>query len=137
MLEEARRTVEGCKIDSDGDGLCDEVDPCLSYPNRLPLVDTNADGLPDECQCGDADGSGILDATDIEITADCALSDPAAARLKSCVLGIALGDANGTGRFEKEDSTSIQSVLLGKAPAYSLRCAVRHEGTAPPPSPRR
>jgi hypothetical protein len=137
MLEEARRTVEGCKLDSDGDGLCDEVDPCLSYPNRLPLVDTSGDGVPDECQCGDADGSGRLDATDVKITADCALSDPAAARLKSCVLGIAQGEANGTGQFEKEDSTSIQSVVLGKIPAYSLRCALRPEGTAPPPLSRR
>jgi hypothetical protein len=130
MLSEARRTVEGCESDTDGDGLCDGADPCLFYANRLPLVDTNEDGLPDECQCGDADGSGTLDAKDVAVASDCAASDPAASRLSSCVLGIALGDANGSGRFEKEDSALIQNVLAGKSPAYSLRCAVRPEGTA-------
>ncbi|HJS72839.1 MAG TPA: hypothetical protein VJ921_01035 [Vicinamibacteria bacterium] len=131
MLQEARRALAHCESDADGDGICDAVDPCLSYPNRLPLVDTNKDGLPDECQCGDANGSGSFEAADVRIASDCALTDPAAARISSCVLGIALGDANGSGRFEKEDSSLISGVLSGKTPAHSLRCALRPEGTPP------
>jgi len=131
MLREARRKLEGCESDTDGDGICDLVDPCLYYPNRLPLVDTNKDGLPDECQCGDGDGSGAYDGTDVRIASDCAANDPAATRIKSCVLGIARGDADGSGRFEWGDSLLIEDVLRGKTPAHSLRCAVRPEGTAP------
>jgi hypothetical protein len=131
MLQEARRSQEQCKTDSDGDGICDTVDPCLSYPNRLPLVDTNKDGLPDECQCGDANGSGIYEAADVKIASDCASIDPAASRIQSCILGIAQGDANGSGRFERDDSVLIDSVLRGQKAAYSLRCALRPEGTAP------
>ncbi len=131
MLQEARRSQEQCESDSDGDGICDTVDPCLSYPNRLPLVDTNKDGLPDECQCGDANGSGIYEAADVKIASDCAAIDPTATRIQSCILGIAQGDANGSGRFEREDSVLIDGVLLGKTAAHSLRCALRPEGTAP------
>ncbi len=131
MLQEARRTLERCESDADGDGICDTVDPCLFYPNRLPLVDTNRDGLPDECQCGDGNGSGSYETADVKIASDCAATDPAAARIQSCILGIARGDANGSGRFERDDSLLIDAVLRGTAPAHSLRCALRPEGTKP------
>jgi hypothetical protein len=137
MLGEARRTLGVCDRDSDGDGLCDDADPCLAYPNRLPLDDTDQDGIPDECQCGDADGSGAFDSKDIAITTECAASDPAADRIPSCIAAIVRGDANASGRFEREDSTLIQQVLGGKTPAYSLRCALRPEGTAPPAATKR
>jgi hypothetical protein len=137
MLSEARRTLGVCERDSDGDSLCDDADPCLTYPNRLPLVDTDKDGIPDECQCGDADGSGLFDSPDVAIASECAVNDPAAARIRSCISGIVRGDANGSGRFEREDSTLIQQVLGGKTPAYSLRCALRPEGTAPAEPSRR
>jgi hypothetical protein len=137
MLTEARRTLGVCDRDSDGDGLCDDADPCLLYPNRLPLVDTDKDGIPDECQCGDADGSGAYGSKDVAITSECAANDPAAARIPSCIAAIVRGDANASGRFERDDSTLIQDVLGGRTPAYSLRCALRPEGTAPPEAPKR
>ncbi len=58
--------------DSDGDTLCDDMDPCKTFSNTLPLVISNFSGIPDECLCGDFDGNGSLSATDAAAISQCA-----------------------------------------------------------------
>ncbi len=54
--------------DTDGDTLCDDLDPCKSFANTLPLVISNFfSGIPDECLCGDFDGDGFYSATDADL----------------------------------------------------------------------
>lgn len=51
--------------DSDDDGIPDENDLCpgLAQTDRLQ-TDTNGNGVPDACECGDLTGDGELDARD-------------------------------------------------------------------------
>ena len=50
-------------FDSDGDGILDGNDNCISVPNTSQ-VDTDNDGVGDMCDDSDADGDGILDRDD-------------------------------------------------------------------------
>jgi hypothetical protein len=58
--------------DTDGDTLCDDEDPCKSFPNTLPLVVNPFSGIPCECMCGDFDGDCFHSATDAAAINDCA-----------------------------------------------------------------
>jgi hypothetical protein len=58
--------------DTDGDTLCDDEDPCKSFPNTLPLVRSPFSGIPCECLCGDFDGDCFHSATDAAAINDCA-----------------------------------------------------------------
>ena len=51
--------------DADNDGVCDNVDICIGFDDR---IDTDGDGIPDGCDtctAGDADNDGICDDVDI------------------------------------------------------------------------
>jgi hypothetical protein len=115
----ALRSCVGLGGDSDGDQLCDAEDPCPSYPN-VSLVDSNGDGIPNECQCGDANGDGIISSTDLVPMNLCASN--------SSLCDQSLVDANGDGITSSTDIVPTNLVANG-APAYTLRCARRLEGT--------
>lgn len=52
--------------DADDDGLSDAVDLCRGWTQTDALqTDTNSNGVPDECECGDVSGDGHLDARDV------------------------------------------------------------------------
>ncbi|MBI3155299.1 MAG: thrombospondin type 3 repeat-containing protein [Burkholderiales bacterium] len=68
-----QRATGGACVDSDGDGVCDDVDNCPSRPNA-DQADSDGDGVGDVCDnCPrnanpgqeDSDGDGIGDACDI------------------------------------------------------------------------
>ena len=61
-------TCDSTKIDSDGDGISDEIDNCPEYPNPNQL-DSDGDGIGDACEAIDStkidsDGDGIPDGVD-------------------------------------------------------------------------
>lgn len=110
--------------DFDGDGLADSEDPCPTHANPTP-TDTSGDGIPDDCQCGDADGNGELEALDgYEITM-CVLDSSA------CTLDVSIADADNNGVLEMADYGMIAQVIDGERPSYELTCLRRPEGTAP------
>jgi hypothetical protein len=51
--------------DSDGDGIADSQDRCPFFANASVQTDTDEDGVGDACQCGDANGDGHVDVSDI------------------------------------------------------------------------
>ena len=54
------------EADSDGDGLPDTLDLCAGWPQRdHSQHDSDRDGFPDECQCGDVNDDGWLDLRDV------------------------------------------------------------------------
>ncbi|MDC0711508.1 choice-of-anchor A family protein [Stigmatella sp. ncwal1] len=54
----------GFSSDSDGDGVLDEDDNCLSVPNP-DQTDSDGDGFGDACdECTDGDGDGVCDEND-------------------------------------------------------------------------
>ena len=123
--------------DSDGDTLCDNIDPCDSYPNTLPVNgggdtdpngDRNNDNVPNECQCGDANGDGQINNGDAFIIATCA--SPAGCNAQAFDVG--LGDANNSGTWQNGDAFSVAfSAAPGGPPNYTLTCPRRPEGTDP------
>ena len=68
--------------DLDGDCLLGAADLCLGWPNSAAeqTVDTNGDGVPNTCQCGDVDRDGDVDSLD-------------EARLAACATGTSACDA--------------------------------------------
>lgn len=56
--------VSDCETDSDGDGVCDDVDVCPNTPNP-EQNDSDNDGIGDVCD-DDDDGDGVLDVDDCE-----------------------------------------------------------------------
>ncbi len=124
---------------ADGDDLCDPADPCISFANSLPLADANLDGIPNECQCGDFDGDGFLSAGDLGPMFGCAPgaafpTDPAVCAAKLAA-GVGKGEADGDGFYSAADVGLTFSAIPGAAfpaPAYSLRCPARPEGTPAP-----
>jgi hypothetical protein len=65
-----QRAVGGACVDSDGDGVCDEVDNCKNVPNP-DQADSNHNGIGDACEpkpakC-DVNGDGFIDSLDIQL----------------------------------------------------------------------
>jgi hypothetical protein len=118
-------TCFGAGGDTDGDLLCDDVDPCMFFANTPGAADTNLDGIPDECQCADANGDGIISSTDLVPMNLCASNNS--------LCDQSLVDANGDGITSSTDLVPTNLVASG-APAYNLTCERRPEGT-PPPQP--
>lgn len=108
--------------DADGDQICDAQDPCPSYAN-VSLQDSDGDGIPDECQCGDYNGDGIVNSTDLVPMNNC-VSDN-----RLCDQSII--DCNNDGVTMSVDIALANTVVNG-APAYTLECGRRPEGTPPP-----
>ncbi len=110
--------------DTDGDTLCDDEDPCKSFPNTLPLVISNFSGIPDECLCGDFDGNGSLSATDAAAISQCA-----AFASFACVPERDEVSPPYNGFFSATDASLVNKVAGFATPAYTLICARRLEGT--------
>jgi hypothetical protein len=51
-------------LDRDGDGVADAADNCASWPNAAQF-DTDANGIGDDCECGDENGDGMVDSSDL------------------------------------------------------------------------
>ena len=55
------------------DGIPNSLDLCPAYPQvDRGQKDSNGDGTPDECQCGDVDQNGMVDRRDLARIRDCA-----------------------------------------------------------------
>jgi hypothetical protein len=145
---DAFHAVRSCAAlggDADSDKLCQDEDPCLIFPNTLPAAipfvlgtpngDLNADGIPNECQCGDPNGSGGYEADDLFQVFECQTTDPEALQ-PLCAGRIIKGDANNSGRWEADDLFRIFGAQTGTTfQGFELTCSVRPEGTPPPPLP--
>ena len=110
--------------DSDGDTLCDDDDPCKTYPNTLPLVSSGFAGIPDECLCGDFDGDGFHSATDASAINDCAafISFDCVSERDEVAEPI-------DGFYSATDADLVNRVAAFLDPAYTLTCVRRPEGT--------
>ena len=78
----ADRPCDSLGGDSDSDKLCDDEDPCVSLSNTLLVLmlqqqgAPNADGVPNECQCGDPNGTGDYESADLFEAFNCIENDP-------------------------------------------------------------
>ncbi len=118
-------SCEGLGGDTDGDGLCDDEDPCKFFPNTLPLVISNTvEGIPDECLCGDFDGDGFLGAMDAAAINECA-----AFMRFDCVSERDEVDGSIDGFYSATDASLVDRVATDIDPAYTLTCGRRPEGT--------
>jgi hypothetical protein len=82
------------RADADDDGLSDDADLCPGWPQRDGLqTDTNANGIPNECECGDVSNDGRLDLRDLLYMAlDLARRSPPGMALAKCNVSGAPGD---------------------------------------------
>jgi hypothetical protein len=89
--------------DADKDGIADAQDRCPAFADP-DQKDANADGIGDACQCGDANGDGSVDVSDI-VAANAMLvgKNPASP----------LCDANLAGGCETGDIASINAAIYG------------------------
>ncbi len=111
-------------VDTDGDTLPDAEDPCVFFPNTLPLVISNLSGIPDECLGGDFDGNGSLSATDAAAVNACA----GFVRF-DCVSERDEVSPPINGFYSATDASLINRVAAFVNPAYTLECGLRPEGT--------
>jgi YVTN family beta-propeller protein len=83
------------KADADDDGLSDDTDLCPGWTQLDGLqTDTNANGIPNECECGDVSNDGRLDLRDLLYMAlHLARRDPPGMALAKCNVSGAPGDA--------------------------------------------
>ncbi len=129
----AMAAVASACFDDDTDELCNPVDPCISFDNSGPggLDDFNLDGIPDVCQCGDANGNNSVDGNDLTIIFGC-LSG--AIPPATCAANLAGGKMEGNGNLtlDSNDLTQVFRALSGLQPNSALTCANRTEGTPVP-----
>ncbi len=111
-------------LDTDGDTLPDAEDPCVFFPNTLPLMTSGFSGIPDECLCGDFDGDGFHSATDAAAINDCAAFISFA-----CVSERDEVAAPIDGFYSATDADLVNRVAAFLDPAYALTCTRRPEGT--------
>ena len=99
-------------------GACiNNGDLCPSLNEINQLLDTNDDGVGDECQCGDQSGDGAISSPDIGGTALCA---NAALPFEDC--DTTLVDATGDNATTAEDIAGVVSVVNGVIAPEALRC---------------
>jgi hypothetical protein len=94
--------------DTDGDGIADAQDRCPFFKDA-DQKDSDGDGIGDACQCGDANGDGRVDVSDIVAANDMIEGKRAASPL--C-------DANRAGadeaqRCEATDIAAINAAIYG------------------------
>ena len=116
---------------ADADGLCDDVDPCPAFPNGLTFSDKDANGVPDECQCGDPNGSGSGESDDLFDLFGCLWSDPTAQSFP-CSQIIFRGDTNlaqsGRAVFESADLFNMFGGLTDPDRRVTYSCLARPDG---------
>ena len=133
--------------DTDGDGIPDASDPCLAFPNTLPIndptaapgspnADENGDGIPNECQCQDFDDDGYISNGDVLFLFCCipgGLACPA-----QCDDKLASGKVGSAGTPPSYSGVVVGDTFVtlpGQSNAgnfFSLTCLNRPEGTPPP-----
>lgn len=103
--------------DADGDGICDTRDLCPGLAQKdITQADTDANGIPDECECGDFDRNGRVNSVDARLVQRCVVGEVACSSL--C-------DTNGDGRCNTADARLIQQVAVGKVKPSQLSCLFR------------
>jgi len=100
--------------DFDEDGVCDEADNCPRLANADQL-DTNEDGCGDVCQCGDADGNGVLNVADSRVINRCSVGEIPCEQLPLC-------DGNGDGQCNVADSRVVSRCVVGEFSCTLLTC---------------
>ncbi len=108
------RTVEPDCPDADFDGLCDAQDTCPYWVADDNLADRDGNGRGDACECGDQNGDGTVNVSDI-LAINAAIFDPA--------LATPLCDANQDGLCNVGDILAVNAGIFGA----ELYCA-RHPG---------
>lgn len=101
---------EGPDFDADVDGVPDASDNCPAWANPSQ-ADADANGIGNDCECGDQDGSGKVDVLDL-IAINLAIYDPSRAT--------PLCDANGDGRCDVQDLVAAKLRIFGQ-PAHCAR----------------
>ena len=103
--------ANGPDRDGDGDDVPDSRDlcPAIGDPEQL---DRDGNGIGDACECGDQNGDGTVDVTDI-VAINQAIYKPA--------LATPLCDASGDGRCDVEDIVAVNGRIFGR----EARCAAR------------
>lgn len=96
--------------DRDGDGVADAADNCASWPNPAQ-VDTDGNGIGDDCECGDENGDGTVDTTDL-VAINRATFTPS--------LATPLCDTNADSICDVRDMIGANAKIYG-APAYCSR----------------
>ena len=104
------------RVDADCDGVDDAVpDLCPRLSELNTTLDTNLDGIGDECQCGDVNKDGAVTGIDIGGAAICANDGTTCDPTQS--------DADGDGSVTATDIGGIVAVVNGNAATSDLRCA--------------
>jgi hypothetical protein len=116
----------GC-VDEDDDLICDPVDACPGGQNTLPLCDTNGDNIPDDCQCGDFNGSGTLTGTDARSINKCSTGSLPP---EDCPLDLL--DVNLSDTLTGTDARNVNKASTGSLQTYELMCDRRPSGEPPP-----
>jgi hypothetical protein len=96
--------------DADSDGIPDQSDLCPFYASANQS-DVDQNGIGDECECGDQDGDGKVDASDIQAI-QAALFDPAQMTV--------LCDTNNDDVCNVQDIVGVNTKIYGGA-AYCSR----------------
>ncbi|MDJ0790193.1 MAG: serine hydrolase [Myxococcota bacterium] len=98
--------------DRDGDGIPDATDVCPRVADPAQR-DSDRDGRGDACSCGDLDANGVVDWSDLALSANCAEGGMACPGL--C-------DATADGACDSADTLQIGAYLLGDAELEALAC---------------
>jgi hypothetical protein len=101
--------------DGDDDGASDACDNCPLVSNPLQR-DRDGDGYGNACECGDANGDGLVNPRDLRAIVRCSF-------FGRC--GSGLCDADGDGACTLRDARQVIRVIAGRAEKSSLRCAAR------------
>jgi hypothetical protein len=99
--------ARGACDDRDLDGVPDADDCCPDWPNP-EQADTNEDGVGDACECGDANGDGIVNVADVLAINEAIYAGPPFPPL--C-------DANFDAGCDIDDVLSVNKKIFGE-PAY-------------------
>lgn len=100
----------GNASDRDGDGWSDVLDTCPDWPDP-DQKDSDQDGRGNACECGDQNGDGELDVTDIVAINGAIFGSQARS---------ALCDANGDGLCDVSDLVAVNRGIFG-APTWCSR----------------
>ena len=106
------------QLDAEADGVPDASDNCPAWPNPSQS-DVDANGTGDDCECGDQNGDGTVNVSDIvAINRAIFRSEPASA----------LCDANGDGLCNVSDMLAVNREIY--SPGSTSTC-----GRRPVPGP--